>query len=257
MPRWIAVGIGMFCALLALFSIVQSHRIDGLEGEVEQLHRTVRQLERQKNVVEAPDVPTRSDLDDLREEVAQVKEIIDEGTVPLRPRTPGEPLPTLINEEDIEQIVDARVEKKLKEQGRQGGGGERKMPIDELAKELELDPATQERVSEVANSAKSEIFEMIKIPRPDGGSFADDFRDAIQSGEPGRMQQVFMKLFSENIPGTEVRYVEGIGEIRTRAHESLRGAMGEVIYQKYSGMKIHPDHIQTSYDPIAEYLQQK
>ena len=257
MPKWIAVGLGLFCVLLALFAVLQTNRLDGLEGEVEKLSRTVQKLERQKAVVRAEDAPTQADLEALRGEVAQVKTSIDGGAEPLvaaTPRAPGEPLHPLINEADITQLVDARVEAKLKEEARQrGGGGERKMPVQDLAKELDLDPATQERVSGVADNTKTELFQMLSTPRADGTSFIDDLRAAVQSGDQSKMMPVYMKLFSENIPGTDVTYLKGIGEIRGRGHESLRGVMGDVTYKQYADMKIHPDHILTSYNPFAEF----
>ena len=203
----------------------------------------------------------RPDLEIRQSEVVQVKPPIGEGAEPLAaatPRSSGDPISPVISEEEITKLVDARVEAMLKEKEKeqQGGDGrERKMQATDLAKELDLDPATLDRVSGIADNTKTEMFQMLSTPRTDGGSFIDDLRLAMESEDRSQVGPVFIKLFTDRIPGTEVTYIAGINEIRGRGHESLKGVMGDVTYEQYAGMKIHPDHILTTYDPFSEFAE--
>ena len=261
MPKFVAAGLGMFCVLLAIFSAVQTNRIDDLEGKLADLSKNVKQIERKKAVALAAEVPSPSAMAPTNQGGAgvlasSVGEAVEPFTVQSAPlQLGGDPAPpALMQEEDITKLVDARVEAKLKESGRQrGGGGERKMKATELAQELELDAATQGKVSAIADNTKTEIYQMLSTPRSGGGSFLDDLRVAMQTPNREGVGKVFYKLFSDKIPGTDVTYIGGINEIRGRSHESLKVVMGGDTYQDYSGMKIHPDHILTDYDPFAEF----
>ena len=60
MPKFVAAGLGMFCVLLAIFSAVQTNRIDDLEGKLADLSKNVKQIERKKAVALAAEVPSPS-----------------------------------------------------------------------------------------------------------------------------------------------------------------------------------------------------
>ena len=97
----------------------------------------------------------------------------------------------------------------------------------------------------------------MRTPRADGGSIADDLIDAYTSGDAARIRQAFTQIFTEQIPGTETSYLEGIGQVQDRARENLKGIMGEVLYERYSNMNLKPENIQTGFDPWGEYFQQR
>ena len=262
MPRWTAVGLGVFCVLLTLGVIVQASRIGSLQHHVEQLQAKVKDIERSRRTEKPADTPTRSEVRALEEKIATVEKKAAEGVEALVNPAPGAGLPTLIKEEDIQQIVDARLEEKLQARGetaasQDAGGDDRKMPLHELAKELELDPQVKAQVAQIADHAKKEIFALLKIPRADGSSIADDVVDAYSSGDAAKVRQVFTRIFSEQIPGTETSYLAGIGEVQQRARENLQGIMGSTLYERYSQMNIKPENIQTGYDPWGEYFQQR
>ena len=164
-------------------------------------------------------------------------------------------------EEDIRQLVDERLEEKLQARGDtgggDGGGGGKKVPIDELAEDLNLTPQVQAQVADVANQTKKEIFDLLRTPRANSSTIADDLLDAMASGNQDQIGAVFIKIFTERIPGTEQTYAAGAGVIQYRARQNLKGIMGETTYQKFSGMNVKTENIQTSYDPWADYMQQR
>lgn len=225
--------------------------------ELEEVRARLERVEaRQKEPAARPQA-----VEELRAEIARVEAKAARAPAAPAGARPGA-LPTFVTEEDIQKIVDDRVEAKLQANGAQpgaggGGGGDRKMPLHDLAKELALDAQTQAKVAEVANSCKKDIFEVAKTPRPDGTNIADDLIEAMLSGEPARAQQVFVKLFTDKIPGTETTYLAAIGGLQDRARQGLKGLLGESLYTRYEHMNVNPDHIETGFDPFAEYIKEK
>ncbi|MBV8881725.1 MAG: hypothetical protein JO332_17340, partial [Planctomycetaceae bacterium] len=161
-------------------------------------------------------------------------------------------------EEDIQKIVDAKVEEKLQQKKNSTPGGEdRKMPLFDLAKELSLDDAAQAKVAVIANTVKKEIFDIIKTPRVDGTNLADELLTAFTSGETAAVQKVFGKLFTDKIPGTDTPYVTAVARVQEKANQGLKQTMGADAFGKYQGMNLKPENIETGFDPWLDYLQQK
>lgn len=169
------------------------------------------------------------------------------------------PASVAFTEEDIQKIVDAKLEEKLqsKANGKPDGGGDRKMPLFELSKELALDPAVQARISAIANTAKKEIFDILKTPRADGTNAADEVISAFMSGDQAAAQKVFLKLFTEKIPGTDTPYVAAVQAAQQKANLGLSQAMGPDAFGRYQGMSLKPENIETGFDPWQDYIQQR
>lgn len=263
MPKWIAVGLVTLTAALAVAVIYQASYVGDLKHELGQLEANMARIEsRQKKQEEA--APTRMEIKEIQEDIARVERKAQaQPAATEAPLSPDGRLPTYVTEEDIAQIVDDRIQERIEDGsiqaqgGNQGGGGDRKMPLSEISKELELDPAVEEQVAEVANQTKKDIFELLKTPRTDGTSFADDVVKVFTGGEPERAQELFTRLFTEKIPGTDTTYVVAIGNIQNEGRDKLRGFMGDATYDKYARMNVHPENIQTGWDPWAEYVQQQ
>lgn len=228
-----------------------------LRGELEELRRQVERLEARAK--SEPPAPTAA-VEQLRRDLARVEAKAAEAAAAAtsaRPEAakPGA-LPLQVTEEDLKTIVDERVNEKLQAKGGQGGG-DRKLPLHDLGKELALDPQTQARVETIANGTKKEIFDLIRTPRPDGSDFAADILQAFLGGEPQKAQAVFARLFTEKIPGTEQTYAAGVAGIQDRARTQLQGTMGETAYTQYRRMGVNPENIETGFDPWAEYVKEK
>lgn len=261
MSRYAPAVLIALCAALGVALAVQRSALRTTRHEVEQLQSRLERVEaRQKDAV------ARKAVEELQEQVVRAERKAAAATVAAeaaasasKPAPRDANAPVAFTEEDIQKIVDAKLEEKLqaKGDGKKQGGDDRKMPLFELSKELTLEPAVQAKVATIANTAKKEIFEILKTPRPDGTNAADDVITAFTSGNQEEAQKVFMKLFTEKIPGTETTYVSAVARVQEKANQGLAAAMGPQVFDRFQHMSIKPENIETGFDPWTEYLQQK
>jgi len=259
MNRMLPAALIALCAALGVALAFQRSSLNDARREQEELAGRVERLEaRQKEVV------GRKAVEELQEQVARAEKKAAAASaaaeaIAKRPAAaPAAPVASPTLEEDIQKIVDAKVEEKLQQKKGNGGLGEdRKMPLFDLAKELGLEPAAQERVATIANTVKKEIFDIIKTPRPDGTNLADELLTAFTSGDTGAVQKVFGKLLTEKIPGTDTPYVTAVARVQEKANLGLKQTMGPDAFTKYQGMNLKPENIETGFDPWIDYLQQK
>jgi hypothetical protein len=254
-----AATIGL-CAALGIALAVQHRTLNETQREFDEVRARVERLEtRQK------DSAARRAVEELQEQMARTEWKAAAATVAAESAAAkalaarAVPPPVAFTEEDIQKIVDAKLEEKLRARGdaRKQGDGDRKLPLFELAKELTLDPATQTRVATISNTAKKEILDILKTPRPDGTNAADDVITAFSNGNQAEAQKVFMKLFTEKIPGTDTPYIAAVARVQEKANEGLAQAMGPEGFSKFQQMNIKPENIETGFDPWQDYLQQK
>jgi len=260
MNRYVPVVLIAVCAALGVALALQKSALDEARRNLEEVKGRVDRVEsKQKESV------ARKAVEELREEVARVEKKAAAATTAAeaaaRRPAPAAPVPAAdpaVLEEDIQKIVDAKIEEKLQAKGKGRSGGEdRKMPLFDLAKELSLDPATESRVSSIANTVKKEIFDILKTPRPDGTNLADELLTAFTSGDQAAVQKMFGRLFTEKIPGTDTPYVTAVSRVQEKANEGLKQTMGPEAYSRYQGMNLKPENIETGFDPWIDYLQQK
>ena len=256
MLKWAGI-VGILCsAVLGAALVGQNSRLRRLDQELDRTRGRLEKLEsRQRETVEA----SAAAVDQVREEIARVEK--RSTADPARPLPPKEgALPTFVTEEDIEKVVDERLERKLQAQPGNAGGqgaGDRKIPLHDLGKELALDPQTQAKVAAISDAVKREIFDVLKTPRADGSTFADELLDVFLGGEPARAGQVFQKLFTETVPGSPTTYATAVGALQEKAREELQRAMGAETYGRFRHMSVNPENIQTGFDPWGEYLRQR
>ena len=265
MPKWGAVGLGGVILLVALAVIIQQSRMTGLQDDLDTLRSKMRRLEvRPESADREESSPaTVGELKALQNELARVERKTDATLGGINP-PPGAGSLTLIKEEDIQQLVDERLEAKLQERGEFGAdtgdnnqNPDRKVPLEDLAADLNLAPQAKAEVSNISDQTKRQIFDLLRSPRVDGTNIADEILDAFTGGERDKIGAIFVKLFSERIPGTEDTYASGIGVIQDRARLNLRGVMGDATYEKFEGMNLKPENITTEFDPWAEYAAQR
>ncbi|MBI5366468.1 MAG: hypothetical protein HZA54_05495 [Planctomycetes bacterium] len=163
-----------------------------------------------------------------------------------------------------EARLDAILDKKLEEKGVGAGvsarrsfeDGKWKPPMEELGREVGLTPEEQSQLVPVFDEVKRKVFELAKTPRMDGSCFADDlaevFRDPQRTKEAA--EAVFMRLFTEKIPGRDEPYIAEI----LRIQKAGRAAAGQVLaaesYRKLIASGVDIMDVKTGYDPFAEYV---
>lgn len=255
MNRTLPAILIVLCAALGVALAFQRGALNEARHDQEELAGRVARLEaRQKETAE------KKAVDELQEQIARAEKKAAAASAAAeaaakRPLPPA-PAPAVL-EEDIQKIVDAKIEEKLQAKAANGGGGDRKMPLFDLAKELSLDDATQGRVSAIANTVKKEIFDILKTPRPDGTSMADEILTAFTSGDTAGVQKLFSRLFTDKIPGTDTPYVTAVARVQDKANQGLKVAMGADAFGRYQNMNLKPENIETGFDPWVDYLQQK
>jgi hypothetical protein len=252
---------GALGAALVVGTIAQALALRDTRREVEELRSTIDRLQTRQ-----AESSTRSGeaLAEVRDDVARVeKKVAQAAAAPPPAQAPAAKpgaLPTYLTEEDIQKVVDERVEKlQAKGDAPKGGGndGDRKMPLHDLARELALDPKIETQVADIANAAKKDIFDILRTPRPDGTSVADELIDILTKGDQAGAQKLFQRLFTEEIPGTQTTYLAGVGAVQDRARGLLQTAMGPDAFQQFQHMNVHPENIQTGYDPMADYFKSR
>jgi len=250
----------LVCAAMGVAIAVQRSSLSTTQHEIEQLQARLDRVEsRQKETA------ARKAVEELQEQVirAEKKAAAAEAATAAAasrpaPKDGGAPAAGSFTEEDIQKIVDAKVEEKIKAKGgKRPGEDDRKMPLFDLAKELALEPDVQVKVSSISNTCKKEIFDILKTPRPDGTNAADELIKALTSGDQADAQKFFLKMFSDKIPGTDTTYVAAVARVQDKANQNLSVAMGGPTFDKFKQMGIKPENIETGFDPWSEYLQQK
>jgi hypothetical protein len=247
------------CAAMGVALAVQRSSISTTRHEVEQLQARLEKLEaRQKETA------ARKAVEELQEQVARAEkkaaaaEAASAAASKPAAKDAGAPAAPSFTEEDIQKIVDAKVEEKIKAKGaKKIGEDDRKMPLFDLAKELALDPAVQTRVASISNTCKKEIFDILKTPRADGTNAADELLQALTGGNQEEAQKFFLKMFSDKVPGTDTTYVAAVVRVQEKANQNLSLTMGGPTFDKFKQMGIKPENIETGFDPWTDYLQQK
>ncbi len=257
MNRFLPPILIALCAALGVALAAQRSSLNAARQELDLVQARLEKVEaRQKEAV------AKRAVEELQDQVARVERKAAAASVAAeaaasRPAPKDAAAPVPFTEDDITKIVEARLEEKIKQSGKKNGNGDRKMPLFDLAKELTLDPAAQAKVASIANTAKKEIFDILKTPRPDGTNAADDVIKAFTSGNQEEAQKVFMKLFTEKIPGTDTPYVTAVARVQEKANQGLSVAMGSESFGKFQSMSIKPENIETGFDPWTDYIQQK
>lgn len=256
MNRMLPAALIACSAVLGVALAFQRSALTDAVREQEQLAgRLARLEERQKEAAE------KRAVEDLKEQVARTEKKAAAASAAAEAAAkrplPAPAVPATL-EEDIQKIVEAKLEERLQAKGAQKNPGEdRKLPLFDLARELSLDDATKARVSAIANTVKKEIFDILKTPRPDGTNMADELLAAFTSGDTAAVQKLFGRLLTEKIPGTDTPYVSAVTRVQDKANQGLKAAMGDDAFGRYQGMNLKPENIETGFDPWMDYLQQK
>lgn len=168
------------------------------------------------------------------------------------------PEPGAATEEQIQKIV----EKTLNEKGahRWMHDGKLKPPMNEYSKELGLTSTQEAEFLRSVNDGKREVFDLLRVPRPDGTSLADDFVDIFKNPpqEQGAAAQkggeVWLKLFSERVPGRETTYIAEILTIQGKMKSDFQMTLTPEQMQHHLQSGVDPLDIKTGYEPFEEYL---
>ncbi len=170
----------------------------------------------------------------------------------------GDPSDRGTGKAGISEVLDrlARMEKKL---GRRKGGEEWKPTVAELDEALDLEPHQESGLVQTANRAKDELMALARVPRADGGTFLDDFADAINESKsnPAAAQAAYgaliARLMVEKVPGRNGTYFAEIVALSAQAHREFQSTLTPEQYQELQERDVDVFGIKTGYDPIGDY----
>lgn len=238
-------------AILGVAVVCEALYLARLENRLSDLRKELASVRVTPTPVASAAVP------ELRSEASEPATASDPPPLSPSPAAPVAPPPSLSPEErrDLESLIDKKVEEKVKAQKSPDG---KKPPLSEVTRDAGIDPVTQSKMAQVLNAAKDEAFALLRSPRLDGGNFVDDFVSAMTAEKPEETAgKVWLRLFSEKIPGTEETYVARVMTLQKSVNDSLKTMLTPQQYESYEHMALDPLQIQTGYDPFAEYFLQK
>lgn len=251
--------LGVLVAVLGGCLIVGSAYVAAMRRQVDDLKSRLERLEsRQRDAV------AKADVEKLEEQVSRVESEVASvrrapaASVPDRTPAGRSDEAPRFSVEQIDDIIDKKVEEKVKARvGEDNGFGGKKRPLADVAKEMGVPADAELKMADAANKAKQEVFDLLKLPRAEGGNLVDDIIDAMTSGDQVKAQQQFMRIFKENVPGTNETYFTAALRISEEATKKFEGFLSEEQMTKYRHTGVGPLDLETGFDPWAAYMKSR
>ena len=247
-PGFSLVAVGMF--ILGVAVVCEAVYLSRLQREVSILKRELKDAK-----AEPAPAPEAAGTPEGNEPPANVPD----PPLPVRTVDPMEHASTSISltpemQKKLESLVEKKVEERISDKQKYWENGEYKPPLSVLVEELQIDPVTESKVADFINAGKDEVFAVFRSPRMDGGNFVDDLVNALKSGRKQEVQKVFLKMFSEKIPGTEETYIQGYVKVRNAVNSEIRLLLRDEQWKSYESQNVNPLDVKTGYDPFAKYF---
>jgi len=157
----------------------------------------------------------------------------------------------------LDAVVAKKVEEKMGGKKKDGiFGDEKKRPLTEISKDLELTEPQEDQMAAAIDASQKKVFDLITTPRNDGTNLLDDLAEALKDPEHAqeKAQAVFLQLFTAKIPGSDETYLAKIMTEKVALNEEFRKVLTPEQMKKYERLGQDPHEIQTGYDPYGEYL---
>jgi hypothetical protein len=252
-------ALGLVAFIVALAAIAEGAYIASARARITQLQERLDRIEARQR-----DLASRSDVERVDERIAKVESdgVQARRTPPPAPTPtadPAAPLPASVSPDDIAAMIDRKVEEKVKAKGEENGFGGKKRPLNDVAKELGLSTETQMAMAAIVNEGKTASFDVLKTLRDDGRNLVDDIIDAIKSPEnpQEKMQQQFMRIFKEQVPGTQETYFAAVIKVSDTILKKFENVLTPEQIAKFKHTGVGPLDLETGFDPFAEYMKGK
>lgn len=155
---------------------------------------------------------------------------------------------------ELDSVIDRKVSEKM------AGGRTNKVgplpTMEALSETLQMTPYQQQKSQQVLNQAKYDAFNIVNTPRADGSTLLGEITDVMVNSDQPRQDgtKVMLKLFYENVPGTDKTYFKALKELQTGTQNDFSGLMTEDQLSTYNNMDVNLFGVQTGYSPLADYL---
>ncbi len=250
--------LALIAFVAALVAIAEGAYIASSRATLSQLRDRLDRLEARTR-----ELAPKSDVARVDERVAKV-ETDAEARRTLAPALKNEPSKeaapgATVSPDDIAEMIDRKIDEKVKAKGEENGLGGKKRPLNEVGKELGLTPEVQLAMANIVNEGKQASFELLKTVRSDGTNLVDDIINALKSGEKAqeKMQEQFMRIFKEQVPGTQETYIAAILKISDDIVKKFENVLTAEQLTKFRHTGVGPLDLETGFDPFAEYVKGK
>ncbi len=259
-PSWPRVAAGVAILVLAVqagATIHASIRIGRAERRIGKIERTVKDIEKAQ--------ASAGDIEDLEAEVALLdEEIRNLRTTSLFASSKLKRLGLKIEdlesyEADLTEVfpeLDSLIQEKVDSKLASGKDVGRLPTMQTLSEKLGMTPFQEQKTKEIFDRAKYDAFGIVNTPREDGTSLLDEVTDVMLHSQNPRQDgtRVMMKLFYENVPGTDETYFQKLKQLQTDTQDGVTGVMDESQAATYNSMDVNVFGVQTGYNPLADYF---
>lgn len=154
----------------------------------------------------------------------------------------------------IDEAVNKALDKKMAELPK-NQGGEWKPSMEEFKTAFDLTEDQTVKTEQIFDAAKHESFNLLSTKRLDGTAFVDDLVAAFTDPDDPetKAKAVFMRLFTEKIPGRDEAYIVEILRIKQDTDKALRQVLNAEQAKKLSRVNLDHLGVKTGYDPYADY----
>jgi hypothetical protein len=138
---------------------------------------------------------------------------------------------------------------------------EKKLPLDRVAKVLELRPSQREVLGEEILAHRQAALEIMRLPRDDGPPIIERIFDTYLNGglEPSeKAEQIIRLLGAVYVPGSQETYLERLSDMNRGLMEVYKSELSEQQWQAFTELGVGVDNVKIENDPgdraFMEYL---
>ncbi len=254
MSKAVAILVGVLTATV----VAETAYVGVLRRQVRQTNDRLDRLESKQRESAAREEVARLEeqVGRVEAQVAESKKLVPAPAPAAAAKAATEAPLGPLSADEISLLIDQKVEQKVKEK-KGGFGGDDKRPLADVAKQVGLDSGVEMRMAEITNEAKDVVFQLLLKPRADGTNLVDEIIAAFTSGDQEKAGQVWMRMFKENVPGTNETYFAAALRVADDVMKKFEKLMTPEEFAKYKHTGVGPLDLETGYDPFGEYWKSK
>jgi len=160
--------------------------------------------------------------------------------------------------EKIEDLVNEAVEKKARQLRQMKN---KKPSLDVFASVIGLSDVQREALAQEVVRGQSEIESILRTPAEDGTDFIEELVEVWANGianpgkNAGRGKQLYQRLLSERIPGTDETYFARVETVKQSMRDTFRRDWNKKQYAHFESWQMDPTEIKDVEDSPYKQLE--
>jgi hypothetical protein len=149
---------------------------------------------------------------------------------------------------------------KVQEKLEKRGGEEEDIKYASFAARLDMDEHQKAAAEEILRRGKTELLEHLRKPLPDGTVLIDELAETMYQASKNPEKQnktgeaVFLRLFSEKVPGTQKTYIETIMAVQERMKTEVKTHLSDGQKKTYDEWSPDLTKVELPDDPFNKYI---